>query len=137
MELVDPVGTTAVLDTVDVDGIAEWRSFWSELPVVHQVDLDVAHHLGVTIEVTPKLRVASTAFGHHYDQLLAGAMGGGVEMVPAPLGPLAPPDPRSRASTSSTCTGRSGWPSTTSRSTVDSSPSWRSARSRSCGRPTT
>ena len=92
VELVDPVATTAVLDTVDVDGIAEWRSFWSELPVVHQVDLDVARHLEVTIEVTPKLRVGSTAHGHHYDRLLAGAMGDDVEVVPAPLGPLAPPD---------------------------------------------
>ncbi|MGA2837307.1 MAG: glycosyltransferase [Acidimicrobiales bacterium] len=92
VELVGPPGTTAVLDTIDVGGIAEWRSFWAELPVLHQVDLDVDHHLEVTIEVTPKLRVGSTAYGHHYDRLLAGAMEDGVEVVPAPLGPLAPPN---------------------------------------------
>ncbi len=92
VEVVGPPGTTAVLDTVDVSGIAEWRSFWSELPVVHQVDLDVDHHVEVTIEVTPKLLVGSTAYGHHYDRLLAGAVGGGVEVVPPPFGRLALPD---------------------------------------------
>ena len=89
--LLDTPGTRAVLDTVDVAGIAEWRSFRSELPLVHQVDLDPARHLDVVLEVTPKLRVGSTAHGHHYDRLLANALGGGVTVVPAPLGPLAPP----------------------------------------------
>ena len=86
----DP-GTTARTDRVDVDGIAEWRSFWATLPRVHQVELDPATDLGITLTVTPLLRVASTAFGHHYDRSLYAPLSGLVWERPSPWGPLGDP----------------------------------------------
>lgn len=90
-------GPAAFVDEIDVDGIAEWRSFWSELPVVHQLDLDpgASHH--VSFRVTPELRVASTAHSHHYDRSLYGPLAGRARSVSPPIGPLAgvdgPADP--------------------------------------------
>jgi hypothetical protein len=57
---------------VDTAGIAEWRSFWGELPVVHQLDLEPARSLTFTWRVTPLLRVLTSvnAFNHHYHRTL-------------------------------------------------------------------
>lgn len=55
---------------VDVDGLAEWRSSWSALAAVHQLDLTPARELRYTARATPLLRVGSTAHGHHYDRSL-------------------------------------------------------------------
>ncbi len=60
--------------TVEVAGLKEWRSFWSDLPRVHQVDLDPAAELRYAARVTPVLRVGSTAHGHHYDRPLYRAL---------------------------------------------------------------
>ena len=75
-------------DRVPVAGIAEWRSFWSEFDVVHQVDVEPTAHMALDLEVTPLLRVASTAFGHHYDRSLYGPLAGLVWERPSPWGPL-------------------------------------------------
>lgn len=56
--------------TIDTSGIKEHRSFWAELPVVHQLDLDPAPELHFSYEVTPKLRVLTTARRHHYHRSL-------------------------------------------------------------------
>ncbi len=88
----DDDGGRAHADTIEVDGLKEWRSFWSTMPTVHQVDLDTgliegaggsdAHRL--SLRVTPALRVASTAFGHHYhDSLYASAGRSGRAAGPA------------------------------------------------------
>lgn len=79
--------------TVDTSGVAEWRSFTSELPLVHQVDLEVGRQVSVTVEVTPTLRVASTCHGHHYDRALYSPLEDDRLAVsrPNPLGPLAEP----------------------------------------------
>jgi hypothetical protein len=53
--------------TVDTSGMKEYRSFWGELPRLHQVDLAPARDLRFRWAVTAKLRVASSAHGHHYD----------------------------------------------------------------------
>lgn len=76
-------------DTIDVDGIKEWRSFWGPLPVVHQVDLDpgITHRL--SLRVTPALRIASTAKGHHYDECLYGPLRDRVRELPSPIGAFA------------------------------------------------
>ncbi len=78
-------------DTIDVDGLKEWRSFWSTMPTVHQVDLDTegapAHQL--SLRVTPALRVASTAFGHHYHDSLYEPLAGRVLPLPPPIGTFA------------------------------------------------
>lgn len=55
---------------IDTEGIAEWRSFWGELPRVRQTELDPAAALDFTWKVTPRLRVASTIHGHPYDRSL-------------------------------------------------------------------
>ncbi len=82
--------TTAVTSVVDTTGVAEWRSFWGPLPVVHQVDLDPAPTLGIRIDVTPKLRVSSSAHGHHYDTSLYGPLADRVVALPPVVGAFAP-----------------------------------------------
>lgn len=81
-------GTTGTADTVVTSGIAEWRSFWSELTAVHQFDVDPSPSTRLTFTVTPKLRVASTAYGHHYHRSLYGPIGDRVWDRPSPWGPL-------------------------------------------------
>jgi glycosyltransferase involved in cell wall biosynthesis len=80
----DPHTVTAV----DVRGLAEWRSSWSELAVAHQLDLVPTTALRYSIRVTPKLRVVSTASGHHYHDSLYDQMSDSVVSLPNPLGPL-------------------------------------------------
>jgi hypothetical protein len=53
-------------DTIDVAGLKEYRSFWSELPVVHQLDVQPAPAVRLGWSVTPKLRVLTTERAHHY-----------------------------------------------------------------------
>lgn len=74
---------------IEVDGIAEWSSPYSGLVRVHQVDVDPASRSRITARVTPKLRVASTAFGHHYDRLLYAPMVDRVLELASPVGPMA------------------------------------------------
>ena len=61
---------TGPMQTIDTSGIAEWRSFWGEIPRVHQAELEPAATLDFTWRVTPRLRVASTIHGHNYDRSL-------------------------------------------------------------------
>ncbi len=77
--------------TIDVDGIAEWRTSWSSLIRLHQLDLDPAATLTYSVRVTPKLRIASTAYGHHYDRSLYGPLAQRVVTRPSPLGAFADP----------------------------------------------
>jgi hypothetical protein len=74
---------------VDVAGIAEWSSPYSGLVRVHQLDVDPAPRARLTARITPKLRVASTAFQHGYDRLLYAPMRDRVLELPSPLGILA------------------------------------------------
>ncbi len=59
-------GGPAQQSTIDVAGLKEYRSFWSELPTVHQIDLEPAVDIRFTWSVTPKLRVLTTDVRHHY-----------------------------------------------------------------------
>ncbi len=63
-----------VAAAIDVDGIAEWRSSWSQITRVHQLDIDPARAVRYTARVTPKLRIASSAHGHHYERSLFGPL---------------------------------------------------------------
>ncbi|UDY34884.1 glycosyltransferase [Dermatobacter hominis] len=87
-------GTHVHVDEVDVSGIAEWRSHWSSFSTVHEVEVepepvgDGSIRAEVSLTVTPQLRVASTAFGHHYDRSLYGPLTGLVREVACPWGPL-------------------------------------------------
>lgn len=63
-------GGASVEAVVSVAGLSEWRSSWSQLERVHQLDLVPATELRYTVRVTPHLRVGSTAFGHHYHRSL-------------------------------------------------------------------
>ena len=55
---------------IDVAGIKEWRSFWNEQSVVHQLDLEPAPEVRFRWSVTPRLRVGCTALGHDYQRAL-------------------------------------------------------------------
>ena len=56
--------------TIDVRGLKEYRSFWSELPTVHQLDVDPAATVRLGWSVTPKLRILTTERGHHYHRTI-------------------------------------------------------------------
>ena len=58
------------LASVPVAGIAEYRSTFGELPMVHQVDLEPSERIAVRWRITPKLRIASTSVGHLYNDSL-------------------------------------------------------------------
>jgi glycosyltransferase involved in cell wall biosynthesis len=62
--------TAHTTTTSAVAGIPEFRSSWGELPRVHQIDVEPAAELTVGWDVTPVLRIVSTAAGHHYDTSL-------------------------------------------------------------------
>ncbi|CAN5613234.1 hypothetical protein BH10ACT1_BH10ACT1_33800 [soil metagenome] len=79
--------------TVDVGGLTEWRSSWSEIARAHQIDLTPATELRYEARVTPLLRVGSTAHGHHYDRALYGPMRDRVVAGPTPVGWEAVADP--------------------------------------------
>ena len=61
---------TGRIQAIDTAGIAEWRSFWGELPRVYQAEIQPAESVDYTWKVTPRLRVASTIHGHPYDRSL-------------------------------------------------------------------
>ena len=77
---------------VEVEGIAEWSSPYSGIVRVHQVDVEPAARTTLTGRIAPKLRVASTAYGHWYDRLLYETLDDRVAEVPSPLGIQADPD---------------------------------------------
>ena len=65
---------TGRVQTIDTAGISEWRSFWGELPRVHQADIEPAAAVDFTWKITPRLRVVSTIHGHPYDRSLYGPL---------------------------------------------------------------
>lgn len=89
---VDFVGPTSgaamngAVSVIDVGGIAEWQTAWSNVSRVHQLDLDPATTIEYSVRVTPKLRIASTAHGHHYHRSLYDPIDERVVTVPSPLG---------------------------------------------------
>lgn len=70
-------------DVIDVEGLAEYRSFWSEIAKVHQIDVEPARQVEIRWRVTPQLRVASTAHGHGYDDALYRPLAGRLSAVEA------------------------------------------------------
>jgi glycosyltransferase involved in cell wall biosynthesis len=78
--------------TVDVDGLAEWRSVTGELRAVHQVELRPATELRFRWSVTPRLRIVSTADHHWYHRCLYGPLGDRVHVRPMPYHLLDRPD---------------------------------------------
>lgn len=67
--------TPHAVTRIDTDGIAEWRSGWSQLTRVHQLDVDPVAEARWRVRVTPKLRIASSAPEHHYHEALFGPLG--------------------------------------------------------------
>ncbi|GMU78157.1 MAG: hypothetical protein AMXMBFR46_09520 [Acidimicrobiia bacterium] len=76
-------GAVTVL-RIDTAGVAEWRSFWSELPVVHQIEVPVAPEIDLTWRVRPQVRVASSILYHGYDASLYGPLAGRCRVGQAP-----------------------------------------------------
>ena len=58
------------VDIIDTDGLPEYRSFWSVLPRVHQIDVQPGDHVELTWSVRPMLRVATADPTHHYHRAL-------------------------------------------------------------------
>ena len=83
--------------SVDVDGLAEWRSFESELQTVHQIEVTPARAVRFRWTVTPKLRVVSSAHHHWYHQCLYGPLAGRVEARPVPYHLLDDPERLARS----------------------------------------
>ena len=79
--------------TVSVAGLSEWRSSWSEIERVHQIDLQPATEVRFRARVTPLLRVASTEVDHHYHRSLYGPMAHRVVARRTPVGWNTEPDP--------------------------------------------
>lgn len=69
---------TGRVQAIDTAGVAEWRSFWGELPRVYQAEIEPAASVDFTWKVTPCLRVASTIHGHPYDRSLYDPLAGRV-----------------------------------------------------------
>lgn len=87
------------VDVVDTDGLAEYRSFWSELPRVHQLDVDPPApdaELRLRWSVTPLVRVASVEHDHHYHRSLYDPIQDRVRDVAFPRGWVGDPE-RARA----------------------------------------
>jgi glycosyltransferase involved in cell wall biosynthesis len=70
--------------TVDVDGLAEWRSVNGEMGSVHQVELTPGAEVAFRWSVTRKLRVVSTAHHHWYDRCLYRPLADRVDVRPVP-----------------------------------------------------
>ena len=85
------------LTTVDVDGMAEWRSFESELRAVHQIEVTPAPAVRFRWTVTPKLRVMSSAHHHWYHQCLYAPLADRVDARPVPYHLLDDPERLARA----------------------------------------
>jgi hypothetical protein len=58
------------IDVIDVSGLKEYRSFWGELPRVHQIDAEPAREVTIEWSARAKLRVATNAVHHHYHRSL-------------------------------------------------------------------
>jgi glycosyltransferase involved in cell wall biosynthesis len=78
--------------TVDVGGIAEYRSCWGELARLHQIDVTPAATVHLRWSVTPVLRVVSTAAGHHYNDALYAPMADRVRVERLPHSLATNPD---------------------------------------------
>ena len=71
-----------------MSGLKEYRSFWGELPRVHQIDVDPATDVEIDVSVRACWRVASNAPHHHYHRSLYDPLAGEVvetSMVSPPL----------------------------------------------------
>ncbi|HVF31701.1 MAG TPA: hypothetical protein VM933_01580 [Acidimicrobiales bacterium] len=77
--------------TIDVGGLKEHRSFWSELPVAHQLDVDPAPVVRLGWSVTPKLRVLSTELRHHYTRAVFDPLVARGDVVEAQVSRRRPP----------------------------------------------
>jgi hypothetical protein len=77
-------GIDTVVQSIDTSGIAEWRSFWSEITTVHQFEIPLATDIRFTWRARPQLRVASTILFHDYDQALYAPLAGRLLVSQAP-----------------------------------------------------
>lgn len=99
--------------TIETGGIKEYRSFWSELARVHQIDLEPARAIDLEWSVAPVLRVGSTAKGHHYDRCLYEPLAGPVEERQFPFEAFTDPE-RGRAAARAIDVLHMHWPEWTS-----------------------
>jgi len=99
--------------TIETGGVKEYRSFWSELARVHQVDLEPATEVELAWSVAPVLRVASSASAHHYNRCLYDPLRGLVEERQFPVAAFTDPE-RGRAVARASDVFHMHWPEWTS-----------------------
>jgi hypothetical protein len=58
------------VDVIDTEGLAAYRSFWAELPRVHQIEVEPRSHMDLRWSVRPLVRIATPDLGHHYHRSL-------------------------------------------------------------------
>jgi len=105
--------TSHATDVIETGGVKEYRSFWSEIARVHQVDLAPAREIDLEWSVAPAWRVASTAKGHHYDRCLYEPLRGAVEEKQFPFEAFCDPE-RGRAAARAADILHMHWPEWTS-----------------------
>jgi hypothetical protein len=85
-------GPEARPSTIDVSGLEEYRSFWGELPLVHQLDIEPSTRVSFTWSVTPLFRVASQDLAHHYHRSIYGELTDRVTEIQLTLAHINNPD---------------------------------------------
>lgn len=69
------------VNRIDVGGVAEWRSYWSEFAAVHQVEIEPATEVDLRWSVEPMLRVGLASATQPYVRLLYEPLGDRVMQV--------------------------------------------------------
>lgn len=82
VEVTGHEGTAVALRRIDVEGMAEWRSFWGDFRRVHEIEITPAPGASFAWRVTPKLKIASADVGHHYIDSFYGGIADDVEVRP-------------------------------------------------------
>jgi len=79
------------ITVIATKGLKEYRSFWGELPRVHQIDIEPAAEIDLAWTVAPVLRVATSLSHHHYNRSLYDPLAGDVVESQFPFELLADP----------------------------------------------
>ena len=77
---------------VDVSGLKEYRSFWAELPRVHQLDLPCVASVAFGWSATPMIRLLTTGLTHHYHRSVYDPLASSVVERQVSTGRLLSPD---------------------------------------------
>ncbi|MEM7143068.1 MAG: hypothetical protein AAF548_18750 [Actinomycetota bacterium] len=75
--------------TIDVEGLAEYRSFWGELPRVHQIDVDAEAETNVRWSMRPRRRLGVSQRHDGYMATIYDPMEPTIDIEEFPVGTIA------------------------------------------------